>query len=291
MAGSPRSVEASVRVYGMLIKAYPASFRREYEGEMTLVLREHLTDVCLVRTAPHEHFLELQRRIAMRSATLAILAAFFAAAGYLIVFAIITYVFMLIPVMAMFASRMDPGQMAMGVFLYPAMFLSGLILERVKPLFRPVIAAQSGAMAILLIWLILVVVKEAWNHGGGIVWGQGIMNLLFFASLFLSAFLGRVVAIKASHRLARFSVPWFQVAGAMAVMIGSLAIACVLRLTQIAYQLAADQADPMLQQAWTFGQFTLLAISAMTIAQLVHLFVKSYRNVNAALPGAFPHGA
>jgi hypothetical protein len=302
MAGSPRSVELSVRVYEVLIRAYPASFRHEYGGEMALVLREHLTDVRrkrgaaglvaawirvlgdLARTASQEHLYEMQRKIAMRSATLAILAAALAAAGYLAAFAVITYMFVWIPVMAMFAAGMEFGgtAVAMGAFLYPAAFLSGLILGRMKPLFTPVITAQYGAVAIVVIWLSLVVTKEVWDHGGGIAWGQGLVNLLLFASLVLSAMLGRLVAIKASNRLARLGVPWFQVAGAMAVVIGSLAIACVLRLTQLAYRLAADQANPDLHRIWTICQFALLGLSAMATAQLIHLFVRSYRESDLA---------
>ena len=44
MAESPRPVESSVRAYDVLVKSYPASFRREYRDEMTLVFRELVTD-------------------------------------------------------------------------------------------------------------------------------------------------------------------------------------------------------------------------------------------------------
>ena len=44
MAGSPRWVKSCVRVYEVLLAAYPASFRREYGNEMVLVFREHLAD-------------------------------------------------------------------------------------------------------------------------------------------------------------------------------------------------------------------------------------------------------
>ena len=40
MSQSPRCPEILVRIYGMLIRTYPASFRREYGAEMTEVFRD-----------------------------------------------------------------------------------------------------------------------------------------------------------------------------------------------------------------------------------------------------------
>jgi len=74
MAHSPRYVERSVRIFKALIKAYPASFRKEYEEKMVRVFRELTTDAWRQRgvvgvlviwfrvlgdvawTAPREHF-------------------------------------------------------------------------------------------------------------------------------------------------------------------------------------------------------------------------------------------
>jgi hypothetical protein len=44
MADLPRGVERSVRMYRMLLKAYPAAFQRKYEDEMVRVFRELAAD-------------------------------------------------------------------------------------------------------------------------------------------------------------------------------------------------------------------------------------------------------
>ena len=106
MANPPRSVEFSVRVYELLIRAYPASFRREYGNEMTQVFRELARDALrqrgalgimmawfgvlsdLVWTALQEHLSELQGRIEMQTAASAIVSVFVAAIVCHFVFAV-----------------------------------------------------------------------------------------------------------------------------------------------------------------------------------------------------------
>jgi hypothetical protein len=75
MADSLRCVERSIRIYAALVKAYPASFRKEYADEMVLVFRDVATEAWrrrrhigllvvwlrvlgdLIRTAPKERFI------------------------------------------------------------------------------------------------------------------------------------------------------------------------------------------------------------------------------------------
>lgn len=82
MSGSSRLLNISIRVYGTLLKVYPASFRREYGEEMTILFREMGEDalqrsgtIGLVRlwcrllvdvtfTAIGQHLRETRRRIA-----------------------------------------------------------------------------------------------------------------------------------------------------------------------------------------------------------------------------------
>jgi len=80
MADSPHFVDLSVRIYRLLMRVYPVSFRREYGCEMIQVFREVMTDSTqrhgtaglmttwfrvfgdLVRSAFLEHLLEIQGR-------------------------------------------------------------------------------------------------------------------------------------------------------------------------------------------------------------------------------------
>jgi hypothetical protein len=75
MTDATRSVERAIRIYQMLIKAYPASFHKEYADEMALVFRELAADAWrqrgragllilwfriaadLLRSVPKEHLL------------------------------------------------------------------------------------------------------------------------------------------------------------------------------------------------------------------------------------------
>lgn len=83
MPQSPRWPEILVRIYRMLIRAYPASFRREYGSEMTEVFRDLAQEawqergviglaLLWLRTVPDfllsgaaQHLHETRRRIAM----------------------------------------------------------------------------------------------------------------------------------------------------------------------------------------------------------------------------------
>ena len=248
MAGSFRSVELSVRVYQALIQAYPASFRREYGSEMVLVFREHLTDTRrkrgavglmsawfrvlgdLARTVPEEHYHEIQRRIEMRSVTLALLSAVLAAVVYF------TISFGGFIALAWLIVDMDGSGSLLPILLaiwYLSAFLTGLILTRVKPSFAPIVTAPLATMAIIAFW----------TFG----WGAPVIYVGRVTSTGLASLLGCIVARKASSRLARFSVPWFQLVGPLAVLICTSLVACVLRM-----MLAGDQISSDLQRALAF---------------------------------------
>ena len=83
MPKSPAFLEILVRVYGLLVKAYPASFRREYGDEMTFVFRDMAEAAWrrrgtaglvglwwrmvgdFIGNVPRQHIGETQRRIVM----------------------------------------------------------------------------------------------------------------------------------------------------------------------------------------------------------------------------------
>jgi len=92
----------------------------------------------------------------------------------------------------------------------------------------------------------------------------------------LASLLSCLVATKASNRLARFSVPWFQLVGPLAVLVCTSLVACVLRMMLVGDQISSD-----LQRALAFCLFALLVIGAVTIANIVLLFVRSYKKAAA----------
>jgi hypothetical protein len=289
MAGRLRSVEWSVRVYGALIKAYPASFRREYASEMILVFREHLMDTRRKRgavglltawfrvlgdlawTVPEQHFHEIQRRIEMRSVALALLSAVLAA----VVYFAISFGGM-IGMLWLMLDMDGPGGLILPIVLavwYLSAFLTGLLLTRVKPFFAPVATAPLATMAITSIWGPGLFFNGA-THALG--WRAWLLYVGFATSMGLASLLGCLVATKAANRLARFSVPWFQLVGPLAVLICTSLVACVLRMMLMFDQISSD-----LQRALAFCLFALLVIGAVTIANIVLLFVRSYKKAAA----------
>jgi hypothetical protein len=215
MSGSPHSIEFSVRIYKTLIKAYPASFRREYENEMSLVFREHITDVLQKRgtvglmtawfrllgdlawSAPKEHFLEMQRRIAMKNAMFAVFCIVVAgiiqlyftflliglttififirdvsighlSASVLVSCDLITLIFGPIP-----GLLFSPGF----IFLYFLMFLTGMMLTSVKPFFRPFITVPLIAM-MYWGWMICIYGKYSWWTAILFVMSIGLVTLI-----------------------------------------------------------------------------------------------------------------
>jgi hypothetical protein len=160
------------------------------------------------------------------------------------------------------------------LIFYLSAFLTGLILTRVKPFSAPVATVPLGTMAIWLFWGLLVLLDEgrSWIAPG---WGTLVVRVGFVASMGLASLVGCIVATKASSRLARFSVPWFQLAGALAVLVCTSTVACVLRLVLMACRLANKELEPDLARALAFCLFALLVIAAVTIANLVLLVVRT----------------
>ncbi len=283
------SIELSVRVYEVLMRAYPASFRRKFAEEMALVFGEHLRATLqrrgalglitawfrvlgdLSRTVPAEHFHEMQRRIEMRSAAMAVLSVVLATIVHLV------FLWCTMLVVWMPATLIVPGPISMVAeyaIFYLAAFLAGLLLTRVKPFFMPAATVPLGVMGI---WGIICVLSEgpSWLVP---TWGMVVVRVVFVASLGLAALLGSIVATRASSWLSRFAVPWFQLAGSLAVLVCTSMVLCVLRLILTACQVTGNPMASDLDQVWGFCLFAMLVIDAVTIANLILLVVRNYRH-------------
>ena len=68
-------------------------------------------------------------------------------------------------------------------------------------------------------------------------------RLVALACLGLAALLGSIVATKASSRLSRMSIPWYQVAGSIVVLICASAVASALRLMLIVCHLEGQHTE------------------------------------------------
>ena len=156
-------------------------------------------------------------------------------------------------------------------------FSAGLLLTRVKPFFMPAATVPLAVMGTWLIWGSLVVLSggSSWLAP---TWGTLVMRVVFLACLGLAALLGSVVATKASSGLSRFSIPWFQLAGSLAVLVCASMVVSVLQLTLIACQQADNPMGSDLHRAWGFCLFAMLVIGGVTIANLVLLVVRNHRN-------------
>ena len=210
MEDSPHCVEVSVRVYEVLIRAYPPAFRGQYGQEMARVFRELATDTLRQRgpigltttwfrvladlawTAPPEHLTELRRGIEMKTALFAGFSVFLAFLVCLFVFATTAMAFLTIGFLfsnSLLATASHPVTELALVYL-PA-FLTGMILARVKPFFMPMLTAPLGAMAFggLI----------AFGDGGAPWWAA----LGIVPSLGLVSLLGCIAATRVSRRLER----------------------------------------------------------------------------------------
>ena len=223
MANPPRSVELSVRIYELLVKAYPASFRRRYGDEMTRVFRELATDALRQRgafglmtawfrvlgdlawTAPQEHLVELQRRIEMKTSAFAVFSVVVAAIVYLLVFAAvgILYLCVLLGLSLLTTGTFFSSDLLVAcaspvrefALLYVPAFLTGMILIRAKPFFMPMVTAPLGTMA----FLGLVCCQDVGPAG----WGALAVRVGFVASAGLVSLLGCIVATKVSSYLGK----------------------------------------------------------------------------------------
>jgi hypothetical protein len=166
-----RSVQRSVRVYEKLLVAYPAEFRQKYAREMALVFREMASEAIerqgilglgwfwcrvlgdLLTTALQEQFANLHRRIIMKTAFRAFLWTLLAAFIHYFVFVslgvLIAGSIFLFQGGSWFVRSHShfPHWIELAIFLPPP-FLSGMILARVQPFFRPYLTAPLGIMMI-----------------------------------------------------------------------------------------------------------------------------------------------
>jgi len=259
---------------------------------MALVFCEHMTDTFerrgapgliaawfrvlgdLSRTVPAEHVYEMQRRIKMKSAAMALLSVVLATITHLALW----YGAMLIVWLPLVL--ITPGTIstvAMYVIFYLSAFLAGLLLTRMKPFFKPAATVPLGIVGIWLTWGILAVLSGAPSWLAP-TWGMAVVRVVFLASLGLTALLGSVVATRASSWLSRFSIPWYQLAGSLAVLVCTSMVVSALRLTLTTRQQAGDPMGSDLQRVWGFCLFALLVIGAIAIGNLVLHVVRNPRN-------------
>ena len=207
----------------------------------------------------------------MKNAALAVLSVFLAAIAYLVIFAVMVLIGLFPLVVA--NSSILVNKTISFLILYPSAFLTGLILTRVKPFCKPIVTGPLGTMAIWTIIGISAYVEDEQN-GSSPWWAKLIMIFGFVASTGLATFLGCIVARKASRRLPKFSIPWLQLIGPLAILVCTSMIACVLRITLTGKQLITDS---LLRQSLTFCLYGLFVIAAVTIANTVLLFVRTYQ--------------
>lgn len=282
MASSPRWIGSSVRAYEMLLKAYPATFRRRFADEMAWVFQEHLEEAWrrrgvlglvetwfrvlgdLARSAPCEHLDELRRSMAMKDALRAVASVAIAAVTYLVVYASLGF---LVAIPLAIENSVLVQQWMFLVVLYFGAFLTGLILTRTQPFFRPRLTAP---LAMLSIWG----PAAAFD---GVAHGHWLARVGFVATVALAALLGSVVASKASSRLGRISVPWFPLAASVGILVSTASVYFILRVALLNNQLSADFRSSVVACIAVLG-----TIALVTIANLVFLVVRENRRPMAA---------
>jgi hypothetical protein len=214
---SSRWVQWSERMYERLLHAYPAEFREKFAGEMIFVFRELAAEAFrhrgilglalawlrvlgdLLWTASKEHFVNLQRRIVMKTALRTFLWSLLAAFIHYFVFVSLGVLLFgsifLIQGGSWLASSRHPTPAWIEFLIFiPPPFLAGMILARVQPFFRPYLTAPLGIMMIGLI-ATLVDASYAWNWGGWQILG----GIVFTVLLSLVTLLGCVTATKLSR--------------------------------------------------------------------------------------------
>lgn len=154
------------------------------------------------------------------------------------------------------------------LILYASAFLTGLILTRVKPFFRPLVTVPLGTMAMWVLWGQLVFIEDGpfglsrgWIALGG-----------FLASVALVSLAGCAVATRTSRRLAKSSVSWFHAVGPLVVLACSSAVASLLGIALSSAQLAPD-----FRRALTFGLLAVAVIAVVTIAHAARIVAQAAR--------------
>ena len=269
MTDLPGPVESSVRIYRLLVKAYPASFRGQYENEMTRVFHELATDAFrrqgavglgltwfrvlgdLVATALIEHLAELNRRPDMKATAFTILSVLAAAFVNLYVFAVVGMT------IGLPLSMISQSTTMKLVLFYLPVFFTGMIIARVKPFYKPRLTAPVGAMALASIG----VLQEAgtpWWVRIGVVASMGLVSLV-----------GCIGATRIPARLKRLSVPLPCLAGTLAVLVCTSSVGCVLWLL-----LAGNQLGQSMRATLIACLLALGLIAALATANLIHFAVR-----------------
>ena len=144
---------------------------------------------------------------------------------------------------------------------YLPAFLTGVILTRVKPFFKPMVTAPLGSMTLMGI--------GALQEQGPGWW----LRLGFVASIGLVTFFGCLVAKKASGGLGKFFMPWYYSAMTLAVLVCTSSIGCVLWCA-----LEANGEGTPMRPALMMCLWALLLIAAATIANFVLLAFRGRRD-------------
>jgi hypothetical protein len=222
----------------------------------------------LARTAPEEHFFEMQRRLEMKRAALALLSVVVAGLAYSVFF-FVGAVIVMFPLVVGTNRWFLAG--AAIVVSYLSAFLTGLILTRVKQLTMPLATAPVGTMAIWGLWGLGMVVDNV-SGGRAPLWGELAAWLGLAVSVGFASYLGCLVATKAQDRVARFAVPWYQLIGPLAVLICTSFTACTLQITLLCHEL-----EPEIRHILNWCLVALCIVAVATIVSLVVLFVRTYQ--------------
>ena len=211
-------VAMSVRIYKVLVRAYPAPFRLEYGDEMAHIFGELAADAVrrggtaglvatwfrvlgdLARTVPHEHYRDLRRRFEMKTALFAVFSVLVSAIVYNFALALVgivtvcTLVAISLWTTGSCYSMLAPGANAAGewTLIYLPALATGMLLVRAKPFFKPTVTAPLGVMAYWTLALCLGSSPPGW--------GAVAVQIVFIASIGLVALLGAVVGVKISAR-------------------------------------------------------------------------------------------
>jgi hypothetical protein len=165
MTSSQQRFQGSVRIYRLLLRAYPEKFRGEFGDEMAETFRELLTQAADARgiagvagvwvrvirdvavSAPREQWDEFRRSLTVKSAAFTLICMFIAVfLNWMFLAAMAaTFLFWILRGADPVTMRMFSITQAALALLIPPM-LVGFILQRVKPFVRPKWTAPLGIM-------------------------------------------------------------------------------------------------------------------------------------------------
>lgn len=185
MADSPRLVQWTVRIYEILILAYPANFRKKYGNEMALVFRDSAGDawrkrgviglfaVCLrmlpdlMRTVPSEHLSEWtshegETAMSLKSLMMCRIGPDNVSPRWARLWILIfSFVLMVLYIKALTNMKLTSVELLFGVLLITAMTLQGISYGLLIPLFRrtnsSMFKSQPSQIAVYAASLIVMV--------------------------------------------------------------------------------------------------------------------------------------